>query len=109
MALNLAKVVLGYLKERPDEKLTARQIAEWLFATFPGECETKKLIPIIRDQPAEARLGWMKQFQAVNLAGASQQDAVAAFGRIAEAIKAEKQKGLLILGLNFAGLVAFWK
>ncbi|MDY0330815.1 MAG: COG2958 family protein [Thiomonas sp.] len=42
MALNLAKVVLGYLKERPDEKLTARQIAEWIFATFPDECQAKK-------------------------------------------------------------------
>lgn len=42
MALNLAKAVLGYLKERPDEKMTARQIAEWVFATFPEECQTKK-------------------------------------------------------------------
>lgn len=42
MALNLAKAVLGYLKERPDEKLTARQIAEWVLATFPEECQTKK-------------------------------------------------------------------
>lgn len=42
MALNLAKAVLGYLKERPDEKLTARQIAEWIFATFPDECQAKK-------------------------------------------------------------------
>ncbi|ADL55250.1 toll/interleukin-1 receptor domain-containing protein [Gallionella capsiferriformans] len=69
----------------------------------------KKLIPIIWDQPAEALPGWMKQFQAVNLAGASQQDAVAAFGRIAETIKSEKQKGLVILGLLVAGLVAFGK
>ncbi|MCW5221631.1 HrgA protein [Verminephrobacter aporrectodeae subsp. tuberculatae] len=42
MALNLTKTVLGYLKERPDEKLTARQIAEWIFATFPDECQAKK-------------------------------------------------------------------
>jgi hypothetical protein len=42
MALNLAKAVLGYLKERPDEKLTAREIAEWIFATFPDECQAKK-------------------------------------------------------------------
>ena len=42
MALNLAKAVLGYLKERPNEKLTARQIAEWIFATFPDECQAKK-------------------------------------------------------------------
>ncbi len=43
MALNLAKAVLGYLKDRPEEKLTARQIAEWIFATFPDECQAKKL------------------------------------------------------------------
>jgi len=42
MALNLAQTVLGYLKNRPDEKLTARQIAEWIFATFPEECQAKK-------------------------------------------------------------------
>jgi hypothetical protein len=42
MALNLAQTVLGYLKNRPDEKLTARQIAEWIFATFPDECQAKK-------------------------------------------------------------------
>ena len=42
MALNLAKAVLGYLKDRPEEKLTARQIAEWIFATFPEECQAKK-------------------------------------------------------------------
>lgn len=43
MALNLAKVVIGYLKERPEEKLTARQLAEWIFAAFPDECQAKKL------------------------------------------------------------------
>ena len=42
MALNLGKAVLGYLKDRPEEKLTARQIAEWVFATFPDECQAKK-------------------------------------------------------------------
>lgn len=42
MALNLAKAVIGYLKERPEEKFTARQIAEWVFATFPAECQAKK-------------------------------------------------------------------
>lgn len=31
MALNLAKAVLDCLKRRPEEKLTARQIAEWIF------------------------------------------------------------------------------
>ena len=42
MALNLAKVILDCLKERPDEKLTARQIAQWIFETYPLECQEKK-------------------------------------------------------------------
>jgi len=40
--LNLGKTVLAFLKERQEEKLTARQIAEWIFVTFPDECQTKK-------------------------------------------------------------------
>lgn len=69
----------------------------------------KKLVPIIWDQPPESLPGWMKQYQAVNLAGNGQDEAMAAVGRIADAIKAEKQKGLLIFGLIVAGLVAFGK
>ena len=42
MALNLAKAVIGYLKERPEEKFTARQVAEWIFATYPDECQEKR-------------------------------------------------------------------
>lgn len=42
MELNLAKTVIGYLKAHPGEKFTARQIAEWIFATFPDECQAKK-------------------------------------------------------------------
>ena len=42
MALNLAKAVLDCLKVRPEEKLTARQIAEWIFKTYPTECQEKK-------------------------------------------------------------------
>ena len=42
MKLNLANAVIGYLKERPEEKYTARQIAEWVFANYPEECQAKK-------------------------------------------------------------------
>ena len=42
MKLNLANAVIGYLKERPEEKYTARQIAEWVFATHHEECQAKK-------------------------------------------------------------------
>jgi len=34
--------VVERLKSQPGEKLTARQIAEWIFATYPAECEAKK-------------------------------------------------------------------
>ncbi len=33
MALNLAKAVLDCVKNRHEETLTARQIAEWIFST----------------------------------------------------------------------------
>ena len=69
----------------------------------------KKLVPIIWDQPPDSLPGWMKQYQAVNLAGNGQEEAMVAVGRIAEAIKTEKKKGLLILGLICAGLVVFGK
>ncbi len=69
----------------------------------------KKLIPIIWDQSSESLPGWMKQYQAVNLAGKSQGEAMASFVRISEHIKAEKQKGAMILGLLMAGLVVFAK
>ena len=42
MKLNLAQTVIGALKSRPDEKLTARQLAEWFFAAFPQESQAKK-------------------------------------------------------------------
>lgn len=41
MALNLSNVIAGYLKNHPDKKYTARQIAEWIFQTYPEECATK--------------------------------------------------------------------
>lgn len=69
----------------------------------------KKLIPIVWDQLPENLPGWMQQFQAVNLAGASQQDVMGAVGRIAGAIKAEKQKGVLIAVLLVAGIALFGK
>lgn len=42
MALNLSKAVVRYLQARPEEKFTARQIAEWVFATYLAECQEKR-------------------------------------------------------------------
>lgn len=65
----------------------------------------KKLVPVVWDLLPEDIPGWMREFQAVNLRGASREEAIAAFGRIADTIKADKQKGLAILGLLVAGLM----
>lgn len=40
--LNLGKVVLAFLKDHVGEKFTAREIAEWVFTTYPDECQAKK-------------------------------------------------------------------
>jgi hypothetical protein len=42
MALNLARCINIFLRERAEQKFTARQIAEWIFATYPDECKEKK-------------------------------------------------------------------
>ncbi|AOK51258.1 COG2958 family protein [Burkholderia stagnalis] len=42
MALNLGKLIFEFLKENSNQKFTARQIAEWIFATYPVECQAKK-------------------------------------------------------------------
>jgi hypothetical protein len=42
MALNLRQAVVDFLKDRTEQKYTARQIAEWLFETFPEECHEKR-------------------------------------------------------------------
>ncbi|NMQ28491.1 HrgA protein [Candidatus Accumulibacter phosphatis] len=42
MALNLRSTVVAYLRDHAEQKFTARQIAEWIFATYPDECQAKK-------------------------------------------------------------------
>lgn len=42
MTLNLGKSVVDYLTSHPEEKFSARQLAEWIFAAFPVECRAKK-------------------------------------------------------------------
>jgi hypothetical protein len=39
MALNLAKTVLEYLKQNSGQRFTAREIANWVYATHPNECQ----------------------------------------------------------------------
>jgi len=42
MQLNLGNTVIQYLKSKPEQKFTARQMAQWIFENFPAECQEKK-------------------------------------------------------------------
>ena len=42
MPLHLADKVVEYLSQNPDQKLTARDIANWVFEKYPTECQEKK-------------------------------------------------------------------
>jgi uncharacterized protein len=39
--LRLTRAVVECLKSQPTQKMKARQIAEWIFATYPEECRAK--------------------------------------------------------------------
>ena len=42
MALNLPTKVVECLQKHPEQKLTAREIAEWVLKTYPEECRRKQ-------------------------------------------------------------------
>ena len=66
----------------------------------------KKLVPVVWDQSPTELPAWMRQYQAVEL-GRDNQTARTAIGRIAESIRADKQRGLVILGMLVAGVAIF--
>lgn len=41
MALNLGKTVLDYLRSNQNQKFTAREIADWIYNTYPEQCNEK--------------------------------------------------------------------
>lgn len=42
MALNLANTIAQFLADNPEKKFTCRQLADWVFQTYPSECAEKK-------------------------------------------------------------------
>jgi hypothetical protein len=65
----------------------------------------KNIIPIVWDMPASALPGWTQQYQALDLARTHIQGLNSRMSAIAEHIKADKNKGLLLAGLIVAGLL----
>ena len=43
MALNLVNTIAEFLRQRPEQKFTAREIANWVYETYPDECHQKQL------------------------------------------------------------------
>lgn len=42
MALNLVNTVFDFLKSHPEQRFTARDIANWILLNYPDECREKK-------------------------------------------------------------------
>ena len=41
MALKLTSIVAEFLQQNPEQKFTAREIADWVYANYPDECHSK--------------------------------------------------------------------
>lgn len=59
---------------------------------------SKKIIPIVWDMPPSELPGWTRDYQAINLAGATMESLSQIITDIAKDIKAKKNNGLLIIG-----------
>jgi hypothetical protein len=79
----------------------------WVMQEMGAAIRTKKkLVPVVWDQSPSELPAWMRQYQAVEL-GRDHQTARAAIARIAESVKAGKQRGMLILAMLAAGVAIF--
>lgn len=66
----------------------------------------RKLVPIVWDMPPSERPGWVKEHQALNLAGVSMEQVKSQMTAIANAIKSDKTQGWVVVGLLVAALIA---
>ena len=42
MALNLTSTIAEFLQNTPEQKFTAREIAEWIYENYPDRCKQKQ-------------------------------------------------------------------
>ena len=40
--LSVTKALVECLQQNPEQRFTAREIAEWIFETYPDECREKQ-------------------------------------------------------------------
>jgi len=61
MALNLSNTVTDFLKSNAEKKYTAREIAEWVFETYPDECQAKQLRSEATKNPLDSDAALLQQ------------------------------------------------
>jgi hypothetical protein len=120
VAVFLAPVSLQPGQQWSEEVLKALRGSSWvIFLASRAACASawvqqelgvaigmqKKLVPVVWDMPPSELPGWAARHHAINLAGASIEEARAQLTLIAERIKSDKAVGLLVLGLMIAGLL----
>lgn len=124
LSVFLAPVSLSPGQRWSDTVLKALDASPWvLFLVSRAACSSpwvqqelgaalarqKGLVPIVWDMVASELPGWTGQIQAIDLAGASAEKIKAPITAIAEQVKADKAKGLIIAGLMIAGLLILAK
>src|SRR5687768_4159476 len=63
MSLGLPNKVVEFLRQNPEQKFTAQEIAAWIFKTYPNECRQKQerskatVKPLITDAALIQQIG----------------------------------------------------
>jgi hypothetical protein len=117
----LASASLQPGQQWSQEILTALRASSWvLFLASRKACSSpwvqqelgaalitqKKLVPIVWDMSPPELPGWVQNYQALNLAGASLEQVKMQMSAIANRVKSDKAQGLLVAGLLVAALFA---
>ena len=64
MALKLANTVVEFLQHNPEQKFTAREVANWIFATYPEECHQKQKRSTATLNPLDNETALLRQIAA---------------------------------------------
>jgi hypothetical protein len=64
MALNIRNKVFEFLRKNENQRFTARDIAEWVFESYPKECEKKKARSTAAKFPIETDADLIQQIAA---------------------------------------------
>ncbi len=121
MSVFLASASLQPGQRWSQEVLNALRTSSWvLFLASRAACSSawvqqelgaalitqKKLVPIVWDMPPSELPGWIQGYQALDLGHASVEEIKIQMTAIAQRIKADKAKGLVIAGLILAAIFA---